>query len=245
MELKKYLPNFLTMMNLFCGLLALIHVFNQEFLMVLVLVFLAVVFDFFDGFFARKFNVCGSLGLQLDSLADMVTSGVVPGVVMFVYLKSLLFSQDPLISTEQFSINQLIPYVGFAITLASAFRLAVFNISTDQSDEFIGLPTPANALFIISLPYISRVVEDGVVKSLLVNPWLLVIVCLLSAYLLNSKLRLFSFKFKNGRPNSLQLSFVVSSFVLIIFFRLNALPIIVMGYVFVSFMKFLLGKYFK
>ena len=108
---------------------------------------LGIFFDFFDGFFARLLKVSSSLGLQLDSLADMVTSGVVPGLVMYTMLVESAGN-----STTLFA--QYMPYFGFVITLASCYRLANFNIDVRQSDSFIGLPTPANALLILSLPLI-------------------------------------------------------------------------------------------
>ncbi|MGK0324597.1 MAG: CDP-diacylglycerol--serine O-phosphatidyltransferase, partial [Psychroserpens sp.] len=83
MSIKKYIPNFITLLNLFCGSIAVIFAVHNNFVATALFVFLGVFFDFFDGFFARKFNVQGALGVQLDSLADMVTSGLVPGIVMF------------------------------------------------------------------------------------------------------------------------------------------------------------------
>ena len=110
---------------------------------------LGIFFDFFDGLLARKLNVQSELGVQLDSLADMVTSGLVPGLVLFHLLG---LAPQPVLGDFY-----LLPYFGLLVTLASAYRLAKFNISTNQSDAFIGLPTPANTLLIISLPLNIRV----------------------------------------------------------------------------------------
>jgi len=117
---------------------------------------LGIFFDFFDGFFARLFKVEGELGLQLDSLADMITSGIVPGMIMFQLLKESHLVEDffPVSLPSLFWLDYL-PFLGFIITLASGYRLAKFNIDTRQTSSFIGLPTPANTLLIISISLIS------------------------------------------------------------------------------------------
>ena len=142
MQIKKYVPNFLTLLNLFCGCIAIIFITQKNFQFAFFFVSLGIFFDFFDGFFARLFQVSSPLGLQLDSLADMITSGLVPGFTMFV-----------LLATFDIETTELFPYLGFVITLGACYRLANFNIDVRQSDSFIGLPTPANALLILSLPF--------------------------------------------------------------------------------------------
>ena len=145
MYFKKHFPNFLTLLNLLCGCLALVFISKFDFQTAFFFVALGIFFDFFDGFFARKFNVSGPLGLQLDSLADMVTSGVVPGFLIYTFLSNYYFLGS----------NSFLPYCGFVITLGACYRLANFNIDLRQSENFIGLPTPANTLFFMSLPLIS------------------------------------------------------------------------------------------
>ena len=134
MNIKKHIPNLITLLNLFSGCIAFVYASQENFEMAFFFVCLGIFFDFFDGFFARLFNVSSPLGLQLDSLADMVTSGVVPGFVMFKMLTNSVNSDPSLI---------YLPYFGFIITLGSCYRLANFNIDTRQTDSFIGLPTPA------------------------------------------------------------------------------------------------------
>ena len=160
MQIKKHIPNFITLLNLFSGCIAVVFVSELNFEMAFFFVSLGIFLDFFDGFFARLFKVAGELGLQLDSLADMVTSGVVPGFVMFWLLKQ---AQNP---TDA---SLIIPFLGFIITLGSCYRLANFNIDTRQTDSFIGLPTPANALFILSLPLVIRFSDSMVVFDILTN----------------------------------------------------------------------------
>src|SRR5690606_26429119 len=145
--MKKYIPNALTLLNLFCGSIAVIFVLNDDFVTASLFVFLGIFFDFFDGFAARKLNVQSELGLQLDSLADMVTCGVVPGLIMY---KLLALSDNTWGHSEidfsnfSFSHINLLPLLGLSITLGSAYRLAKFNLDEDQQTYFKGLTTPAN-----------------------------------------------------------------------------------------------------
>ena len=158
MSIKKHIPNILTLLNLFCGCIAIVFAADLKFDIAFYFVCLGIFFDFFDGFFARKFGVAGPLGVQLDSLADMVTSGVVPGFVMFCML-----------SDNDFSTTNYLAYLGFIITLGACYRLANFNIDTRQSDSFIGLPTPANTLFIMSLPMVIAAFPTNEIIDLLTD----------------------------------------------------------------------------
>ena len=141
MAIKSHIPNILTLANLFCGILAIKVGFSEHYFLAAFFVVLGAFFDFLDGFAARLLKVQGELGKQLDSFADMVTFGVAPGVVMYSFLSS-------------FILDSYIPYISFVIPLLSAVRLAKFNIDSNQSDKFIGLPTPANALFFVFIPLV-------------------------------------------------------------------------------------------
>lgn len=233
--MKRYIPNAITLINLFCGLIAIIFVSEHEFLWAGFFVSLGIFFDFFDGFFARLFNVKSDLGLQLDSLADVVTSGVVPGYVMFhLLLKSCCVSGSSLFAYS------LLPYVGFAITLASAYRLANFNVDTRQTSGFIGLPTPANALFIVSLPIILADYETAQwLKSLLENTWFLIGITALSAYMLNAEIPLFALKFKDFslKNNKIKFIFLALCLIFLLLFKVVAVPLIIILYVFISFLQ--------
>uniref|UniRef100_UPI00404A4DE2 CDP-alcohol phosphatidyltransferase family protein n=1 Tax=Flavobacterium sp. TaxID=239 RepID=UPI00404A4DE2 len=219
--IKKQIPNLFTLLNLFSGCIALYFCTINQFEWVFAFVCLGIFFDFFDGFFARLFNVAGPLGLQLDSLADMVTSGVVPGFVMFYLL-------------SETSENQYLPFFGFVIILASAYRLAKFNIDTRQTNSFIGLPTPANALLITSLPLVF--LTDNFLKTVLFNEYGLVILTAVSAFLLNAEIPLFSLKVKKFtfKSNEIQVIFLLISIVLAILFKIIAVPLIILFYVFMS-----------
>nr|MBP6557458.1 CDP-alcohol phosphatidyltransferase family protein [Flavobacterium sp.] len=186
MNIKRLIPNFFTMLNLFCGCVALVMVSYSDFESAFFFVCLGIFFDFFDGFFARKFGVSGPLGVQLDSLADMVTSGVVPGFVMVC-----------LLSESNYSSFHYLPYLGFIITLGACYRLAKFNIDTRQSDSFIGLPTPANALFITSLPLVIDYIHSDFGMGFSYDISFLIALTFLSAYVMNAEIPLFSLKIKN------------------------------------------------
>jgi CDP-diacylglycerol---serine O-phosphatidyltransferase len=227
MNLKKHIPNIITLLNLLCGCIALVFAGEANFEMAFFFVCLGIFFDFFDGFFARLFHVSSPLGLQLDSLADMVTSGVVPGFVLFKMLSNSVNSDPSLM---------YLPYLGFIITLGSCYRLANFNIDTRQTDTFIGLPTPANALFILSLPLILKNSDSLLVLELLINPWVLIIISMLSAYILNAEIPLFALKIKkfNFKDNALQLFFLLISILLLAYLQFAGVALIIVFYVLLS-----------
>lgn len=241
MNIKRLIPNLFTMLNLFCGCVAVVMVSYSDFESAFFFVCLGIFFDFFDGFFARKFGVSGPLGVQLDSLADMVTSGVVPGFVMYQMLLKLegqveIFNDSVLKAEYGYDYCAVIPYLGFIIALGACYRLAKFNIDTRQSDSFIGLPTPANALFITSLPLIGL--------SFLDNQWVLLGITLLSAYVMNAEIPLFSLKIKNFSfaKYKLQIFFLIISVLMLIFLQILAVPLIIFIYVLLSVFNNIVNK---
>lgn len=152
-EIVKFIPNLFTLGNLFCGLVGVFLAFNNGMHWAGVLIFIAAVFDFADGFVARLLNAQSELGKQLDSLADMVTFGVLPGVIMFNLIlaaQGAYFTAYPELEGTKVGIA----CIGFLITLLSALRLAQFNIDDRQTENFIGLPTPAVAIFVAGLPIV-------------------------------------------------------------------------------------------
>lgn len=226
MNIKKHIPNLITLLNLFSGCIALAYAVESKepnFEMVFFFVCLGIFLDFFDGFFARLFKVSSPLGLQLDSLADMVTSGLVPGFVMFLMLSK---NAD----------SSFLPYLGFIITLGSCYRLANFNIDTRQTDSFIGLPTPANALLILSLPLVMQHTSSELIYEFLKNQWVLLAITAFSAYILNAEIPLFSLKIKafNFSKNKLQIIFLTISVALLIAFQFLGIPLVILFYVLLS-----------
>lgn len=226
--MKTFIPNFITLLNLLSGCIAVIYAVNGDMKLTALFVCLGILFDFLDGFIARKLRVQSVLGVQLDSLADLVTSGVVPGLVLY-YLFSLAtqFTWDTI---------GIVPYFGLLVTLASAYRLAKFNVSDTQSDFFIGLPVPANTLWIIALPLILEYQSNDVVQEIILNPWFLVLFTLISSYLLNAPIKLISLKFKNWdlNDNAYRYILIIFSLIVILFFRFVGIPIAIIGYLVLS-----------
>ena len=234
MNIKKHIPNLITLINLFCGCVAVVYISraistgdSANYEIAFYAVCLGIFFDFFDGFFARLFKVSSPLGLQLDSLADMVTSGVAPGYVMYSLFQN---------SAHELGVNPAIPFLGFIVTLGSCYRLANFNIDTRQTDSFIGLPTPANSLFIMSLPLVLKFSDSLLLLEILTNQYVLLVITLCSAYILNAEIPLFALKIKKFtvKDNVLQIVFLAISLVLLFLLQFAAIPVIIIFYVLLS-----------
>ncbi|WP_179346270.1 CDP-alcohol phosphatidyltransferase family protein [Winogradskyella ursingii] len=244
MSLKRHVPNIVTLLNLFSGCIALIFAIHGHFVYAAFFVFLGIFFDFFDGLLARKLNVQSPLGIQLDSLADLVTSGVVPGIVMYKLIAMSMGTSDFVSFNEDWSDTMeweggklyVLPLIGLFVILASAYRLAKFNIDEDQQTYFKGLPTPANALLILSLPLIVEYQNSDVLNAIIINKWFLIVVSLLSCYLLNSHIKLFALKFKNWsfKDNTIRYLFLILTVVLLVVLQFAAIPLIIIFYFFLS-----------
>ncbi|CAM1364593.1 Phosphatidylserine synthase [Tenacibaculum soleae] len=236
--MKKHIPNLLTLGNLLCGTIATIFAIKGDFVGTAILVIIGIVFDFFDGFAARMLNVQGELGKQLDSLADMVTSGVVPGIVML----QLLISALNVDAASYFGIDMYgatgsnLPYIGLLLTLGACYRLANFNIDTRQSDSFIGIPTPAMTLFVISLPLIIEFSKQSFFIDLINNQYFLIAITFILTFLMNAEVPLFALKFKTFgvKENALKYIFLALSVVLLVFLKFVAVPLIIVLYVIMS-----------
>ncbi|WP_069673857.1 CDP-diacylglycerol--serine O-phosphatidyltransferase [Formosa sp. Hel3_A1_48] len=226
--MKAFVPNFITLLNLLSGGIAVIFAVKGDLSTAALFVFFGIFFDFFDGFLARKLNVSSEMGLQLDSLADLVTSGLVPALVLVNLIElSILPWQDA---------NCFLPYLGLLVLLCSAYRLAKFNISTEQSQFFIGLPTPANALLIMSLPLVLDYQNSDSYNALILNPFFLVVVTLLSSFLLNAPVKLIALKFKtwNFSENASKYILIIFSLVALILFKFAGIPLIIIFYIMLS-----------
>jgi len=222
--IKKHIPNILTCGNLFSGCIGIVYAFNGDLKTVAFFVIISGVFDFFDGFAARLLHVKSEIGKELDSLADVISFGLLPGVIMY---QLLLNSQAGLLA-----------YAGFLIPVFSALRLAKFNIDTRQTEEFIGLNTPMNTFFIISLPYLLEY------SNLLANTSVLIAIILLTSYLLVSELKLFSMKMNDlsWSANKYKFIFLILSIVLVCFLKFVALPIVLILYILFSQLHFKYSK---
>ena len=244
MNLKKHIPNAITCGNLFCGCLAILYAFQGHLIWTCYLVGVGALLDFLDGFAARLLNVKSEIGKQLDSLADMVTFGVVPGVVMyFMLLKSTTGSAGEtfLKSENAETFPWWLLFAGFLITIFSALRLAKFNVDTRQTDSFIGLPTPANTLFICSLPLIMEFqpqIGTYNILEYILNPWFLLGITITSCYVMVAEIPLLSFKFKNfsWADNKLRYILLLLAVTLLVLFQFVALPFVILLYILLSFM---------
>jgi CDP-diacylglycerol--serine O-phosphatidyltransferase len=238
--MKKHIPNLLTLGNLLCGTIATVFAVEGDFTTAGLFVVVGILFDFLDGFVARLLKVSGELGKQLDSLADMVTSGVVPGVIMARMIQNNLFDEINPFDNSFLGMS----LVGLLLTLGACYRLAKFNLDTRQSDSFIGLPTPAMSLFVISLPLIQEYSDIEFVQNLISNNYFLILSTLLLTYVMNAEIALFSLKFKDYsiQKNWIIYIFLLSSILLIFILNYLSIPIIIILYVSLSVIKNLTPK---
>lgn len=242
MSLSKHIPNTITLLNLLSGTIAAIFAVQGNLVMAAIFVAVGIFFDFFDGLAARLLDVKSELGLQLDSLADMVTSGVVPGIVMFQLFRMAL-PEDNMQVNDWTAGQELLEWniplfalFGLLVTLASGYRLAKFNIDDRQTDSFIGLPTPANALLILSLPLILIFQPQPFLVDIILNVWFLVALTIFSCFMLNAEIPLFALKFSTWgfKENMLRYLFLIFCIILLIFLQFAAIPLIIISYVIVS-----------
>ena len=233
------IPNIMTLGNLFCGCLGIVFIFEGNLLWASYLIFIAGILDFLDGFVARLLNQHSEIGKQLDSLADMVTFGVLPSciiakliqisttqnTVLSDLLPSNLLSQTPL---------PTFAYVAFILALFSCLRLAKFNIDTRQSDSFIGVPTPANAFVVAAFPLILEFNPEY--NFLILNSTFLIAYTLIMSYLLVSEIPLFALKFKSFSwvSNQIKYIFLILSVILLVVLQFVAIPLIIFLYIILS-----------
>lgn len=227
----KQIPNAITLSNLLCGCFAIIFALQGNIANAALLMGAAAILDFFDGFAARLFKVSGELGKQLDSLADMVSFGVVPG---FIFLH---------ISRSHFGMESYWPYLSFLIIVFSAVRLAKFNIDTRQTDHFIGVPTPANAMFIGSLGLVLQQDTYGLTE-VIQQPVFLVVFPVLSAYLLVANFPLIALKFKHFSFKGNEHRFILlgTSLFSVIIFKFAGVTFAIILYIIISYIYHIITK---
>ncbi len=231
--IKKNIPNLITLANLTCGLFAITFSFQGNLINASILIFLGAFFDFLDGFFARILNATKEFGKQLDSMADMVTFGVAPGFLFFHFIFYL--DNDIIFRYSMQNSNFFLPAsLAFLIPIFSAYRLANFNIDNKQKHSFIGLPTPALAIFIASIPHI-----DFNKFPMFTDIKLLIIITIIMPFLLISRMPLFSLKFNThneikSRLNIIRILFILAAIILFFLFKFAAIPFIVILYLILS-----------
>lgn len=224
--MKKHIPNSITCCNLISGCIAIGFAFAGKIEVALLFIIIGAVFDFFDGMVARLLNVSSPIGKELDSLADVITFGAAPSAIIFsqLYVMSYPVFLEPL--------RDYLPYTAFIMAAFSALRLAKFNLDERQSLGFIGLPTPANALFWGSLLV-------GVGEKLETHPWALYFLLagiLISSWLLVSEIPMFALKFKHWsfKGNEVKYLFLITCCPLVVIFGISSFAIIIAWYVILS-----------
>ena len=236
MSIKNHIPNFITMLNLLSGCIAIVFIFEDQLGIASYLIGLAAIFDFLDGFLARLLKAQSPIGKDLDSLADVISFGLVPGLILF---KLINYSFENIMNS---GITILIPYIAFLIPIFSALRLAKFNNDERQQDVFIGLPTPANALLIASFPLILiqkstlAGIDISSIHSIFNSTVFLIALTILSSYLLIAEIPLLSLKFKtySWHVNKTRYIFLGISCILLILLFYSAIPVIILLYILFS-----------
>ncbi|MBK5284770.1 MAG: CDP-diacylglycerol--serine O-phosphatidyltransferase [Bacteroidia bacterium] len=228
--MKKHIPNFITSCNLLCGCISIFFSMNINEQWAALFIFFALLFDFADGLAARLLKTSSEIGVQLDSLSDVVSFGVAPA---FILINMFTFH------TADFDSSLMgLKYFAFLIPVFGALRLAKFNVDKRQHEVFLGLPIPSAGIFVASLPLIY--LSNGFLKSYIGNPWVLVAIAVFLSGMMVTELPLFSLKLKNisTDANRVQLVFLFVSLFLVIMFSVSAVPMIILLYILLS----LLGK---
>lgn len=225
-NIKRHIPNTVTCCNLFSGCIASVMAFQANYQAAILFIILGAVFDFFDGMLARLFKVSGPLGKELDSLADDITFGLAPAAIVFSLFKEVHYP------AFMQSFSDIFPYTAFIIAVFSALRLGKFNIDTRQTTSFIGLPTPANALFWGSL--VVGAYEFLISDSF--NALYLFGLVILMSYLLVAEIPMFSLKFKSmaWKDNQISYIFIIVCIPLLILLGLSGFSAIILWYILLS-----------
>jgi len=233
--MKRHIPNTVTLCNLLCGCLALISIFTGQVYMVPIFIAVSLFADYSDGLLARLLKVSSPMGRELDSLADMVAFGVVPGAMLFYLINLTKGIQE--VNFQDMS--TLVGLVGFLVTLFSCIRLAKFNLDTRQTEGFVGLNTPACTIFVLGLLLIALgdIDDNYGMKSTVLNEGFLYSISVILSYLLIAEIPMFSFKFKTleWKTNKIRISFILVSIVCLLIFKFGAaLSFIILCYVLLS-----------
>ena len=230
-SITRHIPNLFTCLNLASGCLAVVYIFKGEIPVFALLIVACLIFDFLDGFLARSLNAYSDMGKQLDSLADMVSFGFVPGAIMY----HLFLSSVPIVLLQDELWARALAFFPFIITVFSALRLAKFNIDTRQTHHFIGLPTPAATIFVLGLAMILYDDRFHLTPTLL-NSYFLAGISMVLSYLLVSDMPLFSLKFNSFKwhSNKDQYLLLILSIVSLIVFGAAGLSLIIILYIILS-----------
>ncbi|AZA90751.1 CDP-diacylglycerol-serine O-phosphatidyltransferase [Chryseobacterium nakagawai] len=226
--IKNNLANALTLANLFAGCVGVIHLILGDYQTTALCLVLSSIFDFFDGFVARALKSNSNLGLQLDSLADMVSFGVIPGLTMYKALEP--FGTELLGLHFPFEIK----YIGLVVTVFSCLRLAIFNLDEEQRYYFKGLNTPTNTVLLFGLYYAFK--ETGTFSFLFENAVILIILTFLTSWLLISPIKMMAMKFKSKtlKDNYPKVVLLIGGIAILSIFKIVGIPMLVIYYILVS-----------
>ncbi|MBN2616494.1 MAG: CDP-alcohol phosphatidyltransferase family protein [Bacteroidales bacterium] len=241
MAFKNHIPNTITLLSMTSGIVAVYYGVKgspEQLTYAGMFIFLAAVFDFLDGFAARLLHASSEIGIQLDSLSDLISFGLAPGFILFQMLN--LSHGKP--SDTLDGVN-VIPFLALLVPLLSGLRLAKFNLDEEQQYSFKGLPTPALALLIASLPLIRQnlYADQGLFYMVITNTYFLLAIAVFGSMLLVSRFPMFSLKFHGFgfAQNSIKYVFMGISLVLLILLQVTAVPFIFALYLFVSLVLYL------
>jgi CDP-diacylglycerol--serine O-phosphatidyltransferase len=240
-----WVPNAITAMNLVCGSLAVFFAVDGQLGWAAIFIFVAAVFDFLDGFAARFLKAYSVIGKELDSLADMVSFGLAPAAIVFTMLEFTLFGKNQGIHEIDANWSQWITlYSSLIIPVAGAFRLAKFNTDDRQSEQFLGMPIPANAIFFASLALVLELGTNQSIVPIILNKYTILASIYICSFLMVSELPMFNLKFKNLKlkENALRYVFIGITVLLLIFLQIYALPLIIIWYVLLSVISYLAGS---
>ena len=236
--IRKHIPNFITCLNIVSGSLGVLFAIKGELTIAVFFIFLAAIFDFLDGMAARILKAYSPMGKELDSLADMISFGLAPGMVMMVMQESSLFGIN--VKVENLSALSLWEIgcisSSLLIPVTSALRLAKFNLDTRQTESFIGLPVPANAIFISALALIMVHGKYQFIDNIILQPWVLIVITIGLSLLLVSELPMFSLKFKSltWKDNRVRYIFLGISTALILVLNIYGIAASVMIFILIS-----------
>ncbi len=226
--IKNNLANAFTLANLFSGSIGVIQLLAGNYQITAICIIVSLILDFFDGFIARAMKSNSNLGAQLDSLADMVSFGLLPGIVMYKALEP--FGNQIFGMELPFEIK----YFGLFITLFSCLRLAIFNLDEEQTYYFKGLNTPSNTILIFGLYY--AFLENGNFQFLFENPLLMVIFTIISSWILVSPIKMIAMKFKSMKleDNYPKVALLIGAVLILIIFKTIGIPLVILYYILIS-----------
>ena len=236
--MKRHVPNIFTCLNLLCGCIALTWIMKGHMTGASYLIFLAAFFDLLDGLSARLLDVHSPFGKELDSLADVVSFGVVPATMLYRFMSETEFYQ----SMPGGPIKSLVHFIPFLFAICAALRLAKFNIDTKQKTSFLGMPTPSATLFVVALPFLKQHYENSLGQLLGSAPFLLAVTFFLSGMMV-SKIPLFALKFGSWswKENIYQVILLALAVILIFLFSVAAIPFIIILYIVLSVIQHLVS----